>query len=327
MGFDATVKRHAYAFLALVIVVIAYFQAKGFTQLLAASLSSSSTPAAGIPFQRHYPRAVDTDHETSAAIILSRNAFDSVTGPIPEHPVDLGKLAGVTQENGQDPYADPQCTGARAVLIASSDDPAWSFAAIQGPDGKTVFVRQGEQIAGLSVAYVGDQREPERRKHHDEHQLWDRVWLTSATGGRCQLALGQKPIAAPKGGPAAPPASMPTGGPLAGKIQKIGENEFVVDRTAVESVIANPAELMKARIFPVKDGERIVGMRLLGVKPNTLLGQLGMQNGDVLTSINGFEMNDPQKMLEAYSKLMRADKLTATVVRGGKPVNLEYAIK
>jgi hypothetical protein len=38
-------------------------------------------------------------------------------------------------------------------------------------------------------------------------------------------------------------------------------------------------------------------------------------------------MNDPQKMLEAYSKLLHADHITAAVVRNGQPMNLDYSIK
>ncbi len=95
---------------------------------------------------------------------------------------------------------------------------------------------------------------------------------------------------------------------------------FDVDRSAIDALIANPAELMKVRVVPEKEGDRVVGLKLSGIRPNSLLSAVGIQNGDRLTSINGFEMNDPQKMLEAYSKLTRADHLTASVVRNGKPM-------
>jgi general secretion pathway protein C len=84
---------------------------------------------------------------------------------------------------------------------------------------------------------------------------------------------------------------------------------------------------MKARVVPEKQGDRVIGLKLLGVKPDSVLGLIGLANGDTLTSINGYDMTDPQKMLDAYAKLMRADKLTASVIRGGKPVTLDIAIK
>ncbi len=112
-----------------------------------------------------------------------------------------------------------------------------------------------------------------------------------------------------------------------GKIRKTGEHEFEVDRSAVDALMANPADLMKTRVVPEKEGDRVVGLKLYGIRPNSLLGALGIENGDRLSSINGFEMNDPQKMLEAYSKLMRAEHLSANVVRNGKPMSLEFSIK
>lgn len=327
MGLDATLKRYLPAIIALMIAIIAYFQAVGLGQVLATAALGSEPPPAALPITKRRAPAADPDHARSAEAILARNPFDSITGPIHEKPETAP--AGTTDNAAaqRDPYDDPPCAGARALLIASSADPDWSFAAIAGADGKTVLKRKGEEIDGQKIFFVGDLRPEEQRRGHDGG-VWDRVWLTGATG-RCQLALGAKaaPARAPAAAPPPPTAGAGPQSSLAGKIRQISETQFEVDRTAVEQTIANPAELMKARIFPVRDGERVVGMRLMGIRPGSALGLLGMQNGDVLTSINGFEMNDPQKMLEAYSKLMRADHLTATVTRGGRPVNIEFHIK
>jgi general secretion pathway protein C len=38
-------------------------------------------------------------------------------------------------------------------------------------------------------------------------------------------------------------------------------------------------------------------------------------------------MGDPQKALEAYSKLRTADHLTVSVNRRGKPMNIDFNIK
>jgi general secretion pathway protein C len=325
MGLDATLKRYFPVIIAVMIAIIAYFQAVGLGQILATA-ALGGDEGSGRATQSIHRRAppADFDHATSAAAILDRNPFDSVTGPIHPKPQE-GTQPENTAVANRDPYDDPPCTNARALLIASSADPEWSFAAIAGNDGKTVLKRRGEEIDGQKIFFVGDLRPEEERRHH-EGGVWDRVWLTSSAGTRCQLALGAKPINA-RGPAPAPVASGAPASAMDGKIRKISETQFEVDRSAVEQTIANPAELMKARIFPVRDGERVVGMRLMGIRQNTLLGSLGMQNGDVLTSINGFEMNDPQRMLEAYSKLMKADNLTATVMRGGRPVNIEFHIK
>jgi general secretion pathway protein C len=326
MGIDALAKRYSPLVVCLMLGIAAYFQASGLGKLIGAVLA----PASAMPLSRGVAAFVmpssDTERDTFATAIIERNPFDSVTGPLtPRGDAALPKPGESTP--GADPYRDPPCEVAKVVLIASSPDPTWSFAAITGPDGKTGLRRAGDDFYGGKVTFVGDQR-PTPHPEGEERGLWDRVWLTSPNGMRCQLALGARPPGKmPATGPTPPPAPGGLPPDLAGKIRQRGEHEFEVDRSAVDALIANPAELMKTRVVPDKVGDQVVGLKLYGIKPNSLLGMLGIENGDRLSSINGFEMNDPQKMLEAYSKLLRADHLTASVVRNGKPMNLEFSIK
>jgi general secretion pathway protein C len=324
MGLDAILKRWSPVLLCLLLAVIAYFQAVGIGQILSTVLVSPGGAPARVARADGHLAARDPDHHTSADVILARNPFDSVTGPLGVDAPTPKPPGGEVPGPDRDPYTDPPCGSGRALLIASSDDPTWSFAALAGPDGKTVLRRRGEELDGQTVLFVGDLR-PTEHRHLDEGGVWDRVWLTSG-GTRCQLALGAKPPA-PKGGPPPPASGAPPASAFAGKVRQTGAHEYDVDRSAVDALIANPAELMKARITPAHDGERIVGMNIFGVRPGTALAAIGLENGDRLTAINGFEMNDPQKMLEAYSKLMKADHLSVSVIRGGKPVNLDFNIK
>ena len=111
-------------------------------------------------------------------------------------------------------------------------------------------------------------------------------------------------------------------------IQKVSETEFNVDRGTLDKILENQADLMRqARVIPEQENGRTVGIRMMGVKPDSLLGVLGMQNGDRLQTINGFDMSSPEKALEAYARLRTADKLTVQVNRGGKNMNLDYNIK
>ena len=54
---------------------------------------------------------------------------------------------------------------------------------------------------------------------------------------------------------------------------------------------------------------------------------LGMENGDRLQSINGFDMTSPEKALEAYARLRTADHMTVAINRKGSNMNLDYNIK
>jgi general secretion pathway protein C len=334
MGFDAIFKRYFAVAVCLLIGVAAYFQAAGMGHLVASSVSldPSAMPSARPPAHKPVAAPVNQDHSTSASAILSRNPFDSVTGPLDGQKIELPTPVA-KEETNRDPYDDPHCDSAKVLLIVASEDAQWSFASIAGPDGKPVLRRQGDEVNGHPIYFIGDLRSEQRRKN-DSRNLYDRVWLNMGSS-RCQMEVGGKAPVKPAA-PVSEPAS--TGRPrrggskvppeIASRIKKRSETEFDVERSVVDSILENQAELMKsARIVPEKEGDKVVGIRLFGIRQDSLLGTLGLENGDRLSSINGFEMSDPQKALEAYSKLRSADRLTISINRHGKPMNIDFNIK
>jgi general secretion pathway protein C len=80
------------------------------------------------------------------------------------------------------------------------------------------------------------------------------------------------------------------------------------------------------RVVPERKDGKLVGLRLFGIRPQTLLGTLGLRNGDRLESINGFDVGSPEKALEAYARLRSATHLRVQVNRVGKPVELNFHI-
>jgi general secretion pathway protein C len=316
MGFDAFLKRYFSVAICLLIAIAAYFQASGVTQLVSGSiaLDPSATPASPKP-----KRAVALSSQgprKSADAILERNPFDSVTGPLTGEELDLSLMPPPVQDSSNaDPYQDPTCDVAKVLLIAASSDPAWSFASIAGPDGKSVLRRQGDDVSGHQVHFVG----------------WDRVWLVN-NGQRCQMEVGGKAdikkVAAKTPAPASKGAKSKVVEEITSKIQKVSDNEFNVERSVVDLILENQTELMRsARIVPEKEGDKVVGIRLFGIKADSLLSTLGMVNGDRLQTINGFDMASPEKALEAYARLRTADHLTIAINRKGKPQNIDFNIK
>src|SRR5215813_5846896 len=91
MGFDAIFKRYFPAVLCLLIGVAAYFQASGMGALVASSvaLDPSAVPTTTAPAPRPVQAPASQDHTTTAASILSRNPFDSVTGPLDGKQIEL----------------------------------------------------------------------------------------------------------------------------------------------------------------------------------------------------------------------------------------------
>lgn len=328
MAFDALLKKYFSVVVLGLIALSAYFEAAGATQLVGAALMAPAS--SGSALARAKPPElppVPAREPRSAEPIIDRNPFDSATGPLHPKPEAALPTAPAAPEL-TDPLAAPACDGVAAFIITESTDKFWSVAALQGNGEPHPRMRRvGDDVAGKQVTYIG----------FNPRERSPSVWLTSG-GQVCQVLLFKdQATPAPPTAAAAPaptPEVKPTSGPgavpadIASKIQKVSDTEFNVDRQVVDKILENQAELMKsARIVPESKDGKVVGIRLFGVRPDTLLGTLGLQNGDRLEAINGFSMGSPDKALEAYARLRTASNLKVDVNRRGSPTTINFNIK
>lgn len=316
---DQLLKKNFWIVILPLIATAALLNAQAVTQLIGIGLGPDEKAlSAPPPIARVAPPSRTSAREASAEPILNRNPFDHVTGSLKPPPVsDDTTTTPSGPLDTSDPASAPRCDGVKVLIIAASSDPEWSFAAFSGADGKSLMRRRGGDVNGKRVEFVG----------------WDRVWFDSG-GSLCQATLFDKAeVPAPTPAPApAPPATRghakALDPELAKGIQKVSANEYNIDRGVVDKILENQADLMRqARIVPEQENGRVVGIRLFGVRNDTLLGVLGMENGDRLQTINGFDMASPEKALEAYARLRTADKLTISLNRKGQNMNIDYNIK
>jgi general secretion pathway protein C len=174
--------------------------------------------------------------------------------------------------------------------------------------------------AGAKMRRIGDDVDGQKVKQI----AWDRVWLSSGAG-RCQLKLditkstGKASVPSPPGKPGAAPPAQPSG---SADVTKISDNEYVVSRSAVEKAQGFGNELRK--------GTSLVpghGIRLQMVPPGSLLGQVGINTGDVVKSINGFDMTDLDKATEGYNRLKTSKEISLAIERGGNPMTITVRIQ
>lgn len=79
------------------------------------------------------------------------------------------------------------------------------------------------------------------------------------------------------------------------------------------------APLRPLRAVPESRFGEVVGVRLLRAPPGGSLQRLGFEAGDVLQTVNGYELASPDRALEAYAKLRSTDRYVAVVERRGVP--------
>jgi general secretion pathway protein C len=287
----------------------------------------AADPAAATPSRKPVSAtAAAFQRKRDPAIILRRNIFDSARGDLTAEPLPVATEDGQPIEEWDPSKPAPNCTSKLRLVgaVMSPGYPEWSFAAISGTtDGKTMLYREGSTVDGSRVLAVQSSSV-----------------VVSGSSGACQLLMFDEEEAAARA--QAPPtqparaARKPGDARNAGLsaeelddgIEKVTDTRFNIQRSLVDKALANQGSLMKtARVIPHEEDGRVVGVKLYGIRRNSLLGRLGVRNGDMLRTINGFAMASPDTALEAYSRLRSADKLTLAVKRQNKELTIEYNIE
>jgi general secretion pathway protein C len=303
------IKRYFWVLGAFVVFVCAVFAAKATSHIVEAKYlgDSSKTPrvAAVVPSPTQPKKE---SRSKDGATFAARNMFCSECTPPPA-------VAN----------ADPsqiQTTSLPLVLLATmvstkSND---SYATIINTENQ----KQGAYAVGDKVPGASG---PVKEIHYK--------YIDFENNGRVErlvLAGATPPVVA-----AAPVAEQPaaTGEPqddlqasIDNGIKKIDENNYEIDKSLVDKVLANPMAVAKgARVVPAVKNGKPDGFKLYAIRPSSVYAKLGLTNGDTLQSINGFELTSADKALEVYTKLREATQLEVEVTRRGKPMTLKYSIR
>lgn len=108
-------------------------------------------------------------------------------------------------------------------------------------------------------------------------------------------------------------------------IEKTGETSFKVDRLLVDRLIGDPSVARAVRIVPALEKGKPVGFKLYAIRPESVVANLGFENGDLVRAVNGVELSSPEKAFEAY--FTSGGKVMVGLIRRGKPVVMEYVLR
>lgn len=315
-SIDAFAKRYHPFIICGMLATVAYFQSSGISSLIAEQLpipTSGATTSAEDAFKKLKQAKASTPTK-SGSEVLSRNPFDSETGPIsrnPPPPPAPTPTAPKTSHSGE----PPKCQSGEVTLIAGSLDPSFSFAVIStGAESK--MRRIGDDVDGKKVESI----------------LGESVVLASTDGDRCRLMMHEdipagEADASPKSGPTVPESmatkavTPPRGKQMAG-LRKISDTEYVFEEDAEQKLTA-----MKQAFLKSAKANDEKGLRLYRSAQSTILGQLGLKKGDIVKTVNGFDMSKLDQSTEAYERLPASKNVQIVLERGGKPVTVDVSVK
>jgi hypothetical protein len=111
-------------------------------------------------------------------------------------------------------------------------------------------------------------------------------------------------------------------------IRKLAGRRYEIKRGTLELALGNLGALAKwVRVRPeVRDGKAF-GFRLFAIKADGPFAKLGLQNDDVLVSINGLDLATPERALDAYGKLKESPRFVLGLIREKHETTQEYTIR
>jgi general secretion pathway protein C len=267
-------------------------------------------------------------------VSLDDDALYRLIGQTPPRAVEEPVAATPTSpQNCEDDRASPARSDLRMQLVAGiiAERSRYSLATINDLTSReTRVVGVGDDIGGvrlLGVERVRDDRDATGNGFKVVAIVCNRGtkeyldFEPGAGGGEAPAAssLGVAPVAQPRG-----PA--PGGSKLEG-VRQVGDDRYEIERSVIDSTLGDLNRIAtQARIVPSFKNGVANGFKLFSIQPGSLYAAIGIENGDVIQRVNGYEMNSPEKALELYQKLKETGRITVDGERGGRPFSKQYEI-
>lgn len=251
-----------------------------------------------------------------AALGAVANRAASSPAPVPTRSIAQWHLFGNTP-------AQASASGSTTSLILrgtlAEADPKAGIAVIADAGAGERSLRVGEQVAaGVKLVAV-----------YADHVVVarDGVEETLKLARATSLAPADTPRAAP-GSAAARAAAATTNIPAAGATAAARPKGSANWQQTVDRLRQNPAELMKrVQVVPVLEGGKLAGVRLSTGTDVALLDRIGLQPGDVVTSVNGTPIDSIERGQQIMSSLGSASSVRVTVLRGGKATDVTVGLQ
>jgi general secretion pathway protein C len=260
--------------------------------------------------------------------------------PAPEPDVKEPKM---TVDLSSEPVKSGMKVKVLGVLL--SGVPEWSFASIQEVNSGTVTtymagdsIQRARILAILRVPVphatgVPLPTSPTPNAKADGTFVASEARVVIVNNGRREYlngepGSGEAPVPVPVAMTVRHDDSPPPSVALGNGIKALNDNEYTVPRGEIDKTLSNLNDVaMQARIVPAfKDGQS-EGFKLFSIRPDSIYTKIGVQNGDVIKRINGYDLNSPEKALEIYSKLKEAARIDIEIDRNGTTMRKTYTIQ
>jgi general secretion pathway protein C len=303
-------ERYIYALNALLVACIAYFAALAVSDMIRMRLAVNVVPG---PATRSLSGGQELDAAAPRAAyqaIVQRDIFN--LAPAPEAPpvetedLNITLLGTSHLSSGLRPYAIIETQSGEQSLYRLGETIPDVGRLVQIEKNRVVVVHNGHRVA-IEIPH-DDSGAPENGDEGTRPPIPMRGFRHRPFINNPMLRR-RSPAASADG------------------IRRVAPNTYALDRSTVNSNMVNMAKLFtEIRAVPNLENGTSQGFRLSEIEPGSIFQNLGLQDGDVLTSVSGQPVGDPAKAMQLLSTLGTRSFITLNVIRNGTPVRLSYMI-
>jgi general secretion pathway protein C len=309
-------QRHIIAVNFLLIAGIAYFAARSANQIVA--LFVATPPAAPPAISDRYRSAGGAHPRNYYDTIVKRDIFNLVPQTAAIQHVDTAvdlhlRLLGTSLATRQKPYA-----------------------IIENQSGEQSLYRLGQDIPG-----AGRLIKVEKNRvivQHGAHQIALEIPETAMPAALpvragmirprfpippgLKIPAGRMPILANTGDGDKKDSDVPDV-----DVEDEGGNHYSVNRNDVKKALQHQQQLLnEIKATPYVQNGVPAGFTLSDIEPGSVFDDLGLQEGDRLTAVNGTELRSVGQAYALMGALQSQNTINVTVIRDGVPVQLQYSL-
>lgn len=110
-------------------------------------------------------------------------------------------------------------------------------------------------------------------------------------------------------------------------IDNIG-NKFIISKTLLDEKLKNLASILtQAKAVQIQNPDGSLSFKMTELDPAGIFPFLGIQDGDIITNINGKPIYDMNEVMLLFGRIKNLDALSLGLKREGTDTNQDYSIK
>lgn len=150
----------------------------------------------------------------------------------------------------------------------------------------------------------------------------EHIWI-KMNQSRYKLKIGQSTTDLAQAATEAATPNAPAAPTQGAVISKVLSREEVN-----KDILGNPAKIYQGAQFgPHLVNGKIEGYKIARVEPTHIFAKLGAKSGDIIRKVNGYSLNDTERMLDLWKAIKTAPQVKIELERDGKIITYDFQIR